>query len=273
MRKEVFYMNFWKSYVIPEYPAYTITSEMDVYDKMTKERLTWHSESNITYVILDRYHVIVPIKVLYVMTFIGYAPFEIYNDGHTYTYKIPADMNTIDDDTLIMNGEYFKRIPGFSNYFISLKGVVFNRKRFKFMIRSYTDEGIARVSMTDDYGNRAPRRLYKLMYVTFVGRIPCNMQVYHKDGRQWNHHPDNLKIAEAPNLAHLKDEKDIFSDPPERGSLPDKPSRQYKLTSNDVICIRQRVAAGEDIRKLSDEYGCAKNIIERIRDRKIWKNV
>lgn len=39
-------MNFWKSYVIPEYPAYTITSEMDVYDKMIKERLTWHSESN-----------------------------------------------------------------------------------------------------------------------------------------------------------------------------------------------------------------------------------
>lgn len=259
--------------IIPQFPEYAISTEMEVIDIETDKRLTWYPTSGTPYVILYKYdNIKVLVSILYVLTYIGYSPFEIIRDKKNYTYKVPSECIRLNEDEYFLDGEYFKRIPGFSQYLISMNGVIYNQRRCKFMVRTYKDDGTILLSLTDDNGNRTPRRLHKLAYVTFIGPIPPNISIKHIDGNEWNNKPSNLKAVEANNLA-LLNEPDIFSNPPERKSDEEYMNHQYKFTPQDILNIRKRVSEGEKPKELAKEYNCAKNIIERIRDRKIWKNV
>lgn len=184
---------------IPEFPNYAINNNLEVIDKKTQTRLTEYPMSGYSYVIVDGFKV--PIPLLYVWTFVGKGNFRIVTDKIGYTYAPPTNVIQISDDEYFLGAsdaraeemEYFKRIPGFSQYLISPTGLVYNKERYKFLRRTYDHAGYFVTTLVDDNGFRAPRKVHRLTYVTFVGPISDNMTIDHIDRLKWNNDPRNLR--------------------------------------------------------------------------------
>ena len=194
-----------KYHIIPEFPEYGISVDCGVINLKTQERLTEYPLSGFSYVNIDG--IKVPTPVLYVWTFVGRGKFRITTDKTGYTYLPPLDTYQIsedeyflgDNDTRPEEAEYFKRIPGFSQYLISPTGLIYNIERYKFLHRTYNHGNYLVATLTDDTGFRSPRKVHRLVYAAFVGPIDESMTIDHIDGVRWNNDPRNLRVLRVAN--------------------------------------------------------------------------
>lgn len=87
----------------------------------------------------------------------------------------------------------FKPIPGFSNYTISSSGKVYSKVRKQFVAVAYNHAGYQTVTITDDNGFRAPRKVHRLVYLAFIGPIKDGMVIDHIDDNKLNNYYMNLQ--------------------------------------------------------------------------------
>jgi len=92
------------------------------------------------------------------------------------------------------------QIEGFSRYKIREDGVVIsyvNPKKPVQLIPQRTGINGAYHSITvynKDYGTRWCVAVHKLMWLTFIGKIPSDMTIDHMDGNSHNNHINNLQL-------------------------------------------------------------------------------
>ena len=87
----------------------------------------------------------------------------------------------------------FKTIPGFSKYKISEFGDVYSVIRNKIIASTKNWAGYVVVTLTDDTGFRSPRKVHRLVYITYVGKIDEDKVIDHKDDNKLNNHFSNLQ--------------------------------------------------------------------------------
>lgn len=87
----------------------------------------------------------------------------------------------------------FKVIPGFSRYMISEDGDVYNIKLKRLMSPCKNWAGYLTVTLIDDNNFRSPRKIHRLVYLTYVGPLDPNKVVDHKDDNKLHNHYTNLQ--------------------------------------------------------------------------------
>lgn len=87
----------------------------------------------------------------------------------------------------------YRQIPGFHNYLISEDGDVYSKPRKKFIAVALNWAGYKVVTITDDNGFRAPRKVHRLVYRTYIGPFEDGKVIDHKDNNKLNNHYSNLQ--------------------------------------------------------------------------------
>lgn len=118
-------------------------------------------------------------------------------------YEI-SSIRRVTDDLIVLNSETFKRIPGFSKYFISPRGVVYSDVRSKFIAYSFNYADYTTVTITSDIDStdRKPKKVHRLVYITYIGPLAGpNVVLDHNDNRRYNNACWNLaQITTADNV-------------------------------------------------------------------------
>lgn len=92
----------------------------------------------------------------------------------------------------------FRKIPGFSKYSISEDGTVYSDVREKIIARTRNWAGYWVVTITDDNGYRAPRKVHRLVYSAFVGPLEEGKVIDHIDDNKDHNHYTNLQQITPP---------------------------------------------------------------------------
>ena len=87
----------------------------------------------------------------------------------------------------------FKPIPGYSKYMINEYGVVFSTVRSIQIAVAHNWAGYQTVTITDDNGFRAPRKVHRLVYLTYIGNLLDGKVIDHIDNDKNNNHYTNLR--------------------------------------------------------------------------------
>ena len=208
-------MIYEKCILIPQNNHYLVSTSGIVrnleYEEIFQYTHTKHATEK--YVVLDGIEY--QVGRLEASSWIGYEPtFDIIKELTTgfWTYLI----STIEkvDEAFIINGTEFKHIPSFREFYISRSGTIFSAKRNKFIRRSVTENNYLVATITDESGYRAPRKIHRLVYSTYVQYpIPKDLVVDHKDGNKHNPLLENLDLisqSENISLNRLHSEEHLF---------------------------------------------------------------
>lgn len=76
---------------------------------------------------------------------------------------------------------------------ISENGDVYSLPRKKILAQAFNWVGYKVVTVTDDHGFRAPRKVHRLVYLAFVGKLDPSKVIDHKDDNKLNNHYTNLQ--------------------------------------------------------------------------------
>lgn len=108
------------------------------------------------------------------------------------------------NDTIFMiNGEEFKQIPGYDNYYISQNGVVYSRSSNKVLKIKINPWMYYTIGITNNNGQRKFEMIHRLVYETWVGPIDNTLQVNHKNSKPWINSLYNLELTSAiENVRH-----------------------------------------------------------------------
>ena len=173
-------------------------------------------------------------------------------------------------------------IPGYEgSYQVSSKGRVrsltrsYDTGRFGWkkavrkgcMCKTRADKkGYIRVILCKN-GIQANLKIHRLVAMTFISNPTSKPEINHKDRCKGHNCVENLEWVSAfENNHHMwaNGGRTIA-----RGSR----SGASKLSEDDVISIRERLASGEIGNRLAEEYSVNKGLISAIKLRKIWKHV
>lgn len=94
---------------------------------------------------------------------------------------------------LKLSYKQWKSIPGYKNYMISEDGDVYSLPRKKILAQAYNWAGYKVVTITNDSGFRAPRKVHRLVYLAFIGPLDPTKVVDHKDDNKLHNHYTNLQ--------------------------------------------------------------------------------
>ena len=166
-----------------------------------------------------------------------------------------------------------KKIPGFSDYFISDNGEVYsiaaraNRGRPKQPIKKKVHKcfGYYKVQL-NKYGMAHKRFVHRLVLETFVGKCPNGSQCRHLDGNRLNNNLSNLKWGtrkenQADRILHGTDNRG------ERHSLS-------KLKERDIPIIRmlakkinkkvRKIDNGGNYAEIAKRFNVCRSTIEHV---------
>jgi hydroxymethylpyrimidine pyrophosphatase-like HAD family hydrolase len=173
-------------------------------------------------------------------------------------------------DIEIKKGEVFLEVKDFNDYMISNYGRVLslpkkiNQKKGSY---KYTDRKILNPSVNEKgyhhirlykNGKQYTFRVHRLVYSTFVNKIPNGYEINHLDCDKSNNSISNLEICtRQENMNHAVKEGRIKG---KKGSS----NHFSKFTSSQVKLIRHEYSKGISIRELSENYNVNWCTIQRI---------
>ncbi len=169
--------------------------------------------------------------------------------------------------------ELWKVIPRYSNYEVSNNGKVrrytpgkgtFAGRDLKLGLNS---DGYPCVWLCSDIGKRSKLLVHYLVTLTFLGERPEGYAVNHIDANKCNNEVTNLEyITVGDNVRHAF-----------RLNLMNIPKGEdrygNKLSSQDVIEIRELLANGVPQNHIAKIYKVSKGTIFYIKHRKKWKHI
>lgn len=170
----------------------------------------------------------------------------------------------------------WKPIPGFEDYEISDYGTVRrltdakSTKAGAYLTPNRDKYGYLRIRLWDARKSGVVQtQVHRLVAKAFIGEIPEGQEVNHKDGNKSNNHVSNLEyVTHQENIAHSFRELNRTETVP-RGEN----AHHAKLTTPQVIEIREKCATGKTRRALAAEYNVSHVAITAIVNRKTWKHV
>jgi len=186
----------------------------------------------------------------------------------------PALPPAVDVDAIVRGEEMWRPVVGFEAYYeVSSHGRVrrlVTRKGYK----AGTDLALARrvdgylnVVLTGD-GERASRLVHRLVAEAFLGPCPAGHQVNHKhpDGDRSRNWLSNLEYTtsgenNADQRAHRPADYAVAGRHP-----------RSKLTLDDALVAKRRLAAGESARQIAPDLGVTDGTVWAIRAGRTWVN-
>jgi len=170
-----------KIFDIPFYPKFKIDKDFNIYiddeDKITKvtssERFIFEGKEYFVRELID-------------LSFYGVRNRFLY-EFHT----------RIDDDIILINGDEFKKIPNLldGSYYISNYGAIYSTHRNRLRKQEIDRDGYHRVSFP--YNDLTHIAIHRLVYASWIGPIPKDKVIDHKDDHKWNNHYENLQAITA----------------------------------------------------------------------------
>jgi len=176
-----------------------------------------------------------------------------------------------------LDGEIWKEIEGYNgDYLISNFGRVKSFKKCRgiserILIQGIDSRGYLRVNLYSN-GKEKIKRIHRLVYEMFVGKLLINEFVHHKDKNKLNNLLDNLKSIDKceHTRKHLKGIKKL------KGIMYGEKSPNHKLTDKDVIEIRIDLNNGILTQKeIAKKFKIDQTTVSLtlIKNNKIWKNI
>jgi predicted XRE-type DNA-binding protein len=175
--------------------------------------------------------------------------------------------------------EQWRKIDGYDYYFVSNLGNVKSESRFItkkdgtkkpvkgiIMKPKKSKCGYYRVGLVDQFGNQKFLSIHRLVLITFHGLHESKNQVNHINGDKSDNRLENLEwvsCSENQKHAHsigLKCQKG-------------ENHAQARLTSKDVIEIRNLINQGIKQRIIAEKYGVKRSYISEIKIRRRWNHI
>ena len=186
-------MKHYENYNLPG--KYYASADGSIYDSNENE-LDYIINDNIKYANID--NTLIPVSNIIWNMFIGeyIGDIQYIDDNHLNCSikNLTVDINVIiDKSDLIINGIRFKPIPDYSNYFISEHGTVYSLNRNKFIVRTFNWRNYPTVAIVDNSGYRSPKKVHRLVYLTYCGKLDNSLVVDHKDDNKQNPYYKNLQ--------------------------------------------------------------------------------
>lgn len=174
----------------------------------------------------------------------------------------------------IVEQEEWRAIPGFEGYEASNFGRIRSidricitdrcpngRFRRGYILRHrITKDGYARLEVAGKMAS-----VHRLIAVTFIGPIPSDRQINHKDGVKLNNRPGNLEIVTGGE--NIKHAFNTGLKKPPRGEL----SGLSKITVESAKRIRE--ITGRSVRDIAAEFGISNQQVSKIRTGKRWAHL
>jgi hypothetical protein len=153
-------------------------------------------------------------------------------------------------------GIEWRMIAQAPGYEVSRCGLVRNAKTGQLIAGHILRNGYRQVNLFLSNTDVIYRMAHRLVAEAFIGPIPHNKEVNHKDGDKLNNHVNNLEyVTHRENMRHAIR---ILGNP------------GGKLTQYDVSDIRQRLAARERHKKIADRYGISAGTVTFIARGLLW---
>ena len=180
-----------------------------------------------------------------------------------------------DSDSIPPEG--FRVIPGYPRYAIDQNGTVLSVcvRGSKTIVLPWSKARCAAVrighhgyKMIILRGNTTKTRnvnIHTLVLEVFVGSRPNGMECRHIDGNRLNNHVSNLAWGTS---SENHQDKILHGT---SGVGEGNPSA--KLTSSDVLNIRQRHANGESCQSIANDFNVSDATVRQIAKRIIWKHI
>lgn len=91
--------------------------------------------------------------------------------------------------------EELKIKDGYTNYILYSNGRVWNTKTETWLGEKVKRNGYVIVTLRDDQGYKRTHYLHRLLYEAFIGEIPSDKQINHKDENKMNNDISNLELV------------------------------------------------------------------------------
>src|ERR1035437_1208869 len=164
--------------------------------------------------------------------------------------------------------EVWKKIPKYSNYYVSSFGNIKNIKTgnlLKKTIRNKKTSPYFCVNLSEK-GKTKMCSIHSLVLISFVGKRPKNNVINHIDGNKYNNHINNLDYC-----TQSENRKKDFTTG--RQSYVGEKNNQCKLKEKDVLNIFKLRKSGCTYREISVIYNMAHSSIQRICNGTGWKHL
>lgn len=160
--------------------------------------------------------------------------------------------------------DYWRDVPGFPGYQVSRRGEVWSLKRNRFLALVKGARGYMTVNLYHE-GRVRGFLVHRLVAAAFLGPIPPNYQVNHKDGDKTNNELSNLEVVTAEeNRQHALS----------HGLMRvGEANPKAKLTEADVKDIRKMRAEGIAVRHIAACYDVSERTIYLACKGRTWRHV
>lgn len=160
-------------------------------------------------------------------------------------------------------------VPGWPGYYAARRGGKIYSDRWgrpmREMAQGMSDGGYPRVWLNRDR-KRATKKVHRLIYEAFCGRVPTGLVVRHLDGDRTNNDLSNLAAGTC-----LENSQDAIR----HGTMPrGERSGRAKLSTPDVLVICDNYAAGgHTYHTLSRRYGVTAATVGAVVAGRTWRHV
>lgn len=112
---------------------------------------------------------------------------------------------------------------------------------------------------------------HRLLWEAFVGPIPEGLVMNHKNGIKHDNRLENLEVVTvAENTRHGFR---VLGRPPSLNPSPGSANGRARLTEADIPAIRLRLAQGEDMKRIAEDYSVNHGTIWHIAKGRTWGHV
>lgn len=154
--------------------------------------------------------IFVNVTELMMITWIGKINLPIFSanplnpTSRNTKYIIPKVNHLLQDEIVKISNKDFKRICGFSRYFISNCGIVFDSKKNKFISHTLNEDNYHVVKIYNDNYICKTVTIHRLVYKTFVGDIPDGYEIDHLISKSINDVTHLEMISKMENLKRAR---------------------------------------------------------------------
>jgi len=158
-----------------------------------------------------------------------------------------------------------KPIPNFSNYFATDQGEILNQ-RGMILAQHQSRIGYRQLKLDDDSGRRRTVGAHRAVASAFLGPIPRNLWVNHKNGIKTDNRLENLEVG-TPSYNHLHASQIL-----KRRYARGEETACAALTTEAVEVIKELLTAGKSQYYISRAFQVSQNTISNIALGKTWKS-
>ena len=177
------------------------------------------------------------------------------------------EIEVISNKLITINSIEFSQIPGYDNYYISKNGTVFSKKRNILLIRNFNHAGYPTVALVDNSGYRSPKKVHRLVYLTYNGNLIDGMVIDHLDGNKQNPNYKNLEQISAHENVYRAIDMSLMNS---RFSI-DEIHQLCKLLEDNTPTIE--IMNILDIPQNQENYRALIHLVHRIRSGKSYTNI